>query len=94
MDVAPRSRTESPKPPSFDGALCVGSDAGDWDDVETKGTSRLPGRTIIAMEICMACPVAKACLKYAMDSGATGVWGGRLFHDVRYLGSTKRAVSA
>jgi WhiB family transcriptional regulator, redox-sensing transcriptional regulator len=29
-----------------------------------------------AKQVCGTCPVAKACLRWALDSGDAGVWGG------------------
>jgi WhiB family redox-sensing transcriptional regulator len=29
-----------------------------------------------AKQVCRTCPVSKTCLRWALDSGDTGVWGG------------------
>lgn len=80
----PKARSAVITPPDLEGALCVGAPSSDWDDVDLKGSMRLPLRTIRAMEICQTCPARLECLRYAHEAGVTGVWGGRLFHGSRY----------
>jgi len=36
-----------------------------------------------AKQICRTCPVCEPCLRWALDSGDTGVWGGTTEHERR-----------
>ena len=54
--------------------------AGRWDlffTPEHEDTSRRIRRERKARRICAACPLAAACLTWAVEHGEEGFWGGR-----------------
>ena len=53
------------------------------------------GSTKEAKEVCMACPVRKACLSFAIEySEKQGVWGGMSERERRRLRLQKRAAGS
>ncbi|MFJ2110554.1 WhiB family transcriptional regulator [Streptomyces sp. NPDC087850] len=53
------------------------------------------GSHAVAKRVCMACPVRRECLNYAIDSGQTwGIWGGLSQEGLRRLVRTRGRTRA
>jgi WhiB family redox-sensing transcriptional regulator len=66
-----------------DDAACRGVDPDLFFPISTSGKS-VP-QIDEAKQVCRACPVCGPCLRWALDSGSAGVWGGTTEDERRIL---------
>lgn len=66
-----------------DDAACRDVDPDLFFPIGTMGESLL--QIDEAKQICQACPVCGPCLRWAVDSGSAGVWGGTTEDERRIL---------
>lgn len=66
-----------------DHAACRDTDPDLFFPIGTAGESLL--QIAEAKQICRACPVCGPCLRWAVDSGSAGVWGGTTEDERRIL---------
>jgi WhiB family redox-sensing transcriptional regulator len=78
--------------PDFDGqALCAQVDPDLWFPNQGEST-REAKRICKGYDDVPGCPVINQCLKWALENGETGVWGGTSEFERRRLNGRSRAV--